>query len=225
MLGAAGVIAMDTSVAGVTVSAVDPDVLPNVAVIVVEPEDADVASPLETAALLMTATPAADEFQVTDAVRSCVVLSEYVPVAANCSAVPLTMLGLVGVTAIDTSVAGFTFSVVDCDMLPDVAVIVVEPAAAEVASPLVLEPAALLMAATAVADEFQITDAERSCVVLSENVPVAVNCCVVPGAMLGLAGVIARETSVACVTVTLVHPDVFPHFPQILALPQCVAVM
>jgi hypothetical protein len=76
MLGAAGVTAMDTSVAGVTVSVVDPDVLPNVAVIVVEPADADVASPLETAVLLMAATPAADEFQVTDAVRSCVVLSE-----------------------------------------------------------------------------------------------------------------------------------------------------
>jgi hypothetical protein len=67
---------MDTSVAAVTVSVVDPDVLPNVAVIVVEPADADVASPLELAALLMAATPAADEFQVTDAVRSCVVLSE-----------------------------------------------------------------------------------------------------------------------------------------------------
>jgi hypothetical protein len=67
---------MDTSVAAVTVSVVDPDVLPNVAVIVVEPADADVASPLELAALLMAATSAADEFQVTDAVRSCVVLSE-----------------------------------------------------------------------------------------------------------------------------------------------------
>jgi hypothetical protein len=123
----------------------------------------------------------------------------------------------------DTSVAGVTVSVVDPDMLPDVAVIVVEPAADEAESPSV--PAALLIAATAVADEFQITDAVRSCVVLSENVPVAVSCCVVPGAMLGLAGVIARETSVACVTVTPVHPAASLHFPQILALPQCVAVM
>jgi hypothetical protein len=133
------------------------------------------------------------------------------------------MLGLVGVTAMDTSVAGVTVKVVEPDMLPDVAVIIVEPATAEAASPSV--PAALLMAATPAADEFQITDVVRSCVVLSENVPMAVSCCVVPGAMLGLAGVIARETSVACVTVTPVHPDVFPHFPQILALPQCVAVM
>jgi hypothetical protein len=70
MLGFAGVIAMDTSVAGVTVSVVEPDVLPNVAVIVVEPAVTDVARPLEPAALLTVATPAVSEFQVTDVVRS-----------------------------------------------------------------------------------------------------------------------------------------------------------
>jgi hypothetical protein len=86
------------------------------------------------------------------------------------------MLELVGVIAIDTSVAGVTVNVVNPDTLPDVAVIVVDPAAAEVASPLVLEPATLLMVATPAADEFHVIAAVRSCVVLSENVPVAVNC-------------------------------------------------
>jgi hypothetical protein len=133
------------------------------------------------------------------------------------------MLGLVGVTAMDTSVVEVTVRVVDPDILPDVAVIVVEPTAAEAASPSV--PAALLMAATAAADEFQVTDVVRSCVVLSENVPVAINCSVVPSAMLGSSGVIAIETSVAGVTVTTVEPDMLPNFPVILALPQCVAVM
>jgi hypothetical protein len=76
------------------------------------------------------------------------------------------MLELVGVTAIDMSDAGVTVRVVDPDMLPDVAVIVVEPAATDVAKP--LEPAALLIAATIAADEFQVTDVVRSCVVLSE---------------------------------------------------------
>ncbi len=128
------------------------------------------------------------------------------------------MLGLVGLTVMDTSVAEVTVSVVEPDMLPDVAVIVVEPAAAEAASP--LEPAALLIAATDAADELQVTDCVRSCVVLSENVPVAVNCCVVPEAMLGLAGVIARETSVAGVTHTQVHPDLPFNFPQIFAQPE-----
>jgi hypothetical protein len=92
MLGLVGVTAIDRSVAEVTVSVVDPDVLPNVAVIVVEPADADVASPLELAALLMAATSAADEFQVTVVVRFCVVPSEYVPVAVNWRVVPSTML-------------------------------------------------------------------------------------------------------------------------------------
>jgi hypothetical protein len=69
MLGLVGVIVMDTSVAEVTVSMVDPDLLPDVAVIVVEPAATGVAKPLEPAALLMVATPAVDEFQVTDVVR------------------------------------------------------------------------------------------------------------------------------------------------------------
>jgi hypothetical protein len=67
---------MDTSVAEVTVSVVEPEILPDVAVIVVDPAVADVAKPLEPAALLMAATPEADEPQVTAVVRFCVVLSE-----------------------------------------------------------------------------------------------------------------------------------------------------
>jgi len=86
--------------------------------------------------------------------------------AVNCRVVPSAMLGVAGVTARDTSVAGVTVRVVDPEMLPDVAVIVVEPTATDVATP--LEPAALLMAATPAADEFQVTDVFRSCVVLSE---------------------------------------------------------
>jgi hypothetical protein len=84
----------------------------------------------------------------------------------NCRVVPLAMLGLVGVIAMDTSVAGVTVRVVDPDMLPDVAVIVVDPVAAEVADP--LEPAALLIAATSGLDELQVTAVVMSCVVLSE---------------------------------------------------------
>jgi hypothetical protein len=76
MLGLAGVTAMDTSVAEVTVSVVDPDMLPDVAVIVVEPAATDEARPLDPAALLMAATPVADEFQVTAVVSTCFELSE-----------------------------------------------------------------------------------------------------------------------------------------------------
>ncbi len=121
--------------------------LPDDALIVVVPAPTVAAKP----ELLIVATPVFDELQVTAVVNLCVVLSENVPVAANCLVVPLAMLGLVGVTASDTSVAGVTVSVSDPDMLPDVAVIVVEPAATATAMP------ELLIVATPVFDELQVT--------------------------------------------------------------------
>ena len=160
---------MDTRVAGFTVSEVDPVMLPHAAVIVVVPAATEVARPLEPAALPTDATPVLDELQVAEAVKSCVVLSENVPVAANCVVVPLAMLGLDGVTVMDTSVAGFTVSEVDPVMLPDVAVTVVDPTATEVAKPEVP------IVATPVLDELQVACAVKSCVVLSENMPVAAN--------------------------------------------------
>ena len=70
MLGLAGVIEIDTSVAGVTVSVVLPDMLVagSMAVIVAEPVPAAVAKPLEPDTLLTLATLVDDEFQVTDVV-------------------------------------------------------------------------------------------------------------------------------------------------------------
>jgi hypothetical protein len=201
----------------VTVSVAVPTTLPNVALIDVDPMATDVARPLEPPALLMVATPAVNEFQFTDVVRFCVVPSEYVPVAVNCWAVPRAMLGLAGVIAMDTSVAAVTVSVVDPDMLPSVAVIVVEPGVSDVARP--LEPPALLMVATPAVNEFQVTDVVRFCVVPSEYVPVAVNCRVVPSTMLGFAGVIAMDTSVAAVTVSVVDPDVPPNVAVIVVVP------
>ena len=109
--------------------------------------------------------------------------------AANCFVVPLAMLGFVGVTAIDTSVAGVTVRVVDPDMLPDVAVIVDVPAAAEVASP------ELFIVATSAFDECQVTNVVTSIVVPSEYVPVAVSCWAVLRAILELVGVIEIEVS------------------------------
>lgn len=41
--------------------------------------------------------------------------------------------------------------------------------------------------------------------------------------MLGLVGVIAMDTSVAAVTVTVVDPDTLPHFPVIFIWPGAVA--
>jgi len=153
---------------GCTVSVVDPFTLPRVALIVVEPEPTLVASPFEPAVLLIVATPVADELQVTVVVMFCVLLSEYVPVAVNCSVCPCVIVGLAGVTAIEVKVGGgrLTVSLVDPETPLSDAWMVVEPPPTLVAKP--LEPAVLLMVATVVADELHVTEVVMFCVLLSE---------------------------------------------------------
>src|SRR6266704_2530973 len=198
MLGSVGVTSIVDRVAAVTVSVVFPETSPSVAVIVVVPAATDVARP----ALSLVAKAVFEELQVTWGVRSCVVLSLKVPVAVNCCVVPFAMLGFVGVTAIEVRVAAVTVSVVFPKTSPKVAVIVMgPPAATDVARP--CDPPALLIVATAVLDELQVTWVVRSCVVLSLKVPVAVNCWVNPSGRPGLVGVTAIETRVALVTVSV----------------------
>ncbi len=112
-----------------------------------------------------------------------------VPVAVNCWVVPTAMVGVDGATVMDATVA--TVSVVEPETTPKVAVMVVGPVVMAVASPVVL-----LMVATLVAEELHVTDAVKSFVVLFEYVPMALNCRVVPTAMVGASGVTAMETSV-----------------------------
>jgi hypothetical protein len=111
-------------------------------------------------------------------------------------------------------VAGFTVSVVEPDMLPDVAAHVMDPTVTDVAKPPALTIAMLVL------DELQITCVVISWVVLSENVPVAVSCCVVPMGVLGFVGVIVRVTSVALVTVSVVLPEVLPNDAQMVVVPE-----
>src|SRR5438309_11971286 len=95
------------------------------------------------------------------------------------------MLGSVGVTSIVDRVAAVTVSVVFPETSPSVAVIVVVPAATDVAKP--SQPPAVLIVAAAVLDELQVTCVVRSCVVLPLTVPVAVNSRVVPCVVVGTA--------------------------------------
>ena len=78
MLGFVGVTWIEDSVteAGATVSVVLPDLPLKEAVIVAVPAPTGVASPLEPCALLIVAIAFDEEPQVTDAVRSWLVLSE-----------------------------------------------------------------------------------------------------------------------------------------------------
>ena len=57
------------------------------------------------------------------------------PVATNCSCVLFAMLGVAGVTPMVASTAAVTVNVLVLDMVPEVAVIVVEPAPTAVAKP------------------------------------------------------------------------------------------
>jgi hypothetical protein len=212
--GFAGVTAIDCSVAAVTVITVEP-VLPDcVALIDDVPTVAAVAKP----PAVIVATEVVAEAHVTVLVRFCVLPSLNVPVAVNCCVRPLATDGFAGVTAIDCNVATVTVSTVEPEIAPEVALMDEVPTPAAVAKP------AVVIVATDVVAEAHVTLLVRFCVLLSLNVPVAVNCCVNPLATEGFAGVTAIETSVGEVTVSTVDPVMDPDFAEIVEVPAVSAV-
>jgi hypothetical protein len=56
-------------------------------------------------------------------------------VAVNCSVMPIGKVGPSGLTEMAVIVAAVTVTLVDCEMLPSVAVMVVEPAVTPVTAP------------------------------------------------------------------------------------------
>ena len=156
-VGLAGVTVMDCNTAGLTVSVVEPLMLPEVAVMVVCPAPWVVAKP----ELLIVATPVLDEDQIALDVMFCVLPSLKVPVAVNCWVALWVTVGLAGVTVIDCRAAVFTLSSVEPFTLPRAALMVVWPA------PLVVAKPAALIVATVVRDEVQVTVAVMSWVVPS----------------------------------------------------------
>src|SRR5260370_10780801 len=131
---------------------------------------------------LSVATPGLVELQAAVAVKSRVLPSLYVPVAVSCSLEPKTTFGLEGEMAME--VRAITVNEVEPVTALKVAEIVVVPGPAAVASP-VLAP----IVATPVLLEFQVALVVRSCVLLSEKIPVAVNCWVAGKITVPLAGV------------------------------------
>ena len=127
MDGIAGVTAIETTAATVTVSTVLAETEPETAVIVVVPVATLVASPWLPEELLMVATAVLEEVQVAVVVRFCVLPLVKVPVAVNCWAVPSAIEGLLGVSAIETKAAGVTVNTVEPLIEPEVAVMVDEP--------------------------------------------------------------------------------------------------
>jgi len=163
-------LAVSVAVPPVTVKVADPETLPEVAEIVVVAAAAvttvalrDVAKPV----VLMVATFGSDELQVTEAVMSAVDASEYEPMAVYCNVVLVGILASAGVTVIDTSLGAVTVRVAEFEvMLPNEAVIVAVPGTIGEAKP--FEPSWLLMVATVVVEEFQVTAIVTSCIELSE---------------------------------------------------------
>jgi len=120
-----------------------------------------VARPLRS----ILATNVLDELQVTCAVVSWLVPSEYTPEAVNCWVNPTWILGLTGVTNTEDRVAEVTVRVVLPEIAPEVAVMVAVPGAMAVARPL------LSTVATDVLDVLQMTCVFISWLVPSEYTP------------------------------------------------------
>lgn len=190
IVGLAGVTVIDTSLTVDTVSFVEAEMVPIDAVMVVLP----IATLLAKPVLSIVAVPAADVVHKTVLVTSCVELSLNAPVAVNCFVAPAGIVLFKGAIASDNSVALVTVAESVPDIAPAVAVIVVVPAATAWPSPLTST------VITLVALDDHVTDVS-SCVLPSLKMPVAVNCCCVPGAKEGLAGVTVIESRLAGTTV------------------------
>lgn len=100
---------------------------------------------------------------------------------------------------------------------PELAPIVLVPAALQFATPDTL--GALAIVATAAEDELQWLFSVMSCVLASLNVPVATNACVLPAFAVTVAGVMASDTSVPVPTVNVVLPVMPEDEAEIVALP------
>src|SRR6202167_3132199 len=100
MLGFAGLIVIELSVASETVNEATPTIPENVAVIVTAPGEIPSAWPNDPDTLLMVASDAFDEVHSTEFVRFWVVPSVRVPVAAKAIAVPGATVPLAGLMAI-----------------------------------------------------------------------------------------------------------------------------
>lgn len=129
-----------------------------------------IAAPVAKPAALMFTVAGLEEAQVAVFVRFCVLPSLKVPVAVNCTLVPLAIEELLVLIVIDCSVAAVTANVKLLEVIPFwAAVILLEPMAAPVARPVELMLTAVEL------EEAHVTECDRSWVLPSLNVPVALN--------------------------------------------------
>ena len=113
----------------------------------------------------------------------------------------------------DCRVAAVTWRTVEPDTAPIEATIVELPAVKVVARP------ELLTVATLPTDDVHVALLVMSCVLASEKVPLAVNCCVDATGTEGFAGITVIETTTAVVTVRTELPVMEPEVAEMVALP------
>jgi hypothetical protein len=136
----------------------------------------------------------------------------------NFNDVPFCTRPFAGEIVIETSFTFETVSVTELFTEPSIAVIVVLPVERLVTSP------RLVIVATVGVDELHRTDCVMSCVELSLNVPVALNCFVASSGIEEFGGVMARETSLAVLTVTEVLAETVPDTTLTVEVPGTNAV-
>lgn len=208
ILGFGGLIVIPIKCAVETVSAVEPLIFPKAAEIVLLP----VATLVTTPVLATVAAGGFEEVHSTESETSCVLLSLNVAVAVNCFVVPVAMLELAGVTAIDISLAPVTVNDVLPVTDPLLAVIVVLPVPALVVSPLASTVATLL-------EEEDQVNAVNNCVLPSSKLPTALNCAVVPIAIEEFDGLTKIDNRCAGTTVSVLPSLNEPTVAVIVAVP------
>jgi hypothetical protein len=171
---------------GDVVSVAEPVIPLNVAEIVAAPGAATADARPE---VLIPAMPVSDEAQVAQDVRFCSTLLASVPSAENCCVIPGAMLfGFAGDR--DSETAADVVSTADPVMPLYTAVMTVEPVDVPVAKP-------ALTVAIPGSDELHVANVVRFSIFPFEYDPMAVNCAVVEGAMLGPGGLTAIDLRVA----------------------------
>ena len=155
----------------------------------VEPTEIPVAKPFVSIVAIVVR-----ELDQATSVNTWLVSSEYVPVTVNCCVEPLVIEGLSGDIVIDTNVGGSSEAAVTSRLVvysspPEFAVIVVEPTEIPIAKP-------FSSIVAIVVRELDQATSVNTWLVLSEYVPVTVNCCVEPSVIEGLTGDIVIDTNV-----------------------------
>ena len=210
-------IASEARSAAFTLKEAVPWIEAEAAVIVTLPRFRAVARPLD----VIDATLLFDDVHVTVPVISCVVPSENDPVAVNCCKVPKGRAAVIGVTAIEVTLALVTVRTALEETPLKLAVIVVLPAATPFASP---EAPFTLIPATAGFDDVHCAVAVTFCVLPSVKVPMAANCVVVPTAIDAAAGVTVSAVITGFVTVSVVLPEMVPEVAEMDDVPKAAPI-